>query len=284
MARRNGRSAGSGADALAATAPRPDESRLAPAARALGLGLGMWPLERAAFEQRLSVLIYSAALVTAAIWAVLGNEPSDHWLRVLGRLFMVSLVALGGLGWALQSRRLDQSAQTLRRNVLEQLALSDDLTGLPNRRAFFQRLQQEWSRFQRERQPFSLIILDLDGFKQVNDRFGHQTGDRSLQWLAGHLRACLRPGDLAARLGGDEFALLLPETPEDAACAVLGGLRAAVGNDHAMIDARTGATVDLRISGGVAAPDESTPDADHVVLAADTQLYRCKAERCSSHA
>ncbi|HVC30693.1 MAG TPA: GGDEF domain-containing protein, partial [Steroidobacteraceae bacterium] len=139
-----------------------------------------------------------------------------------------------------------------------------------------------WGRYQRHRRPFAVIILDLDGFKQVNDRFGHQTGDRSLQWLAAHLRRCSRQGDIAARLGGDEFALLLPETAADAARVVLDRLRTDVGSDRTLIDRRTGDVVDLRISGGVATPDERTSDADYIVHAADTQLYARKAER-SAH-
>ena len=282
MTRRDPRNRPAESEALAATVLRPDRRRLPLALRTIGLGLRPGPLRRAVLQQRLALFVYGGALVTAAVWAIFVDEPAGHWLRVLSRLFMVSLVALGGLGWALESRRLDQSIQTLRHGALEQLALSDDLTGLANRRAFFQRLQQEWGRFERYRRPFALIILDLDEFKQVNDRFGHQMGDRSLQWLAAHLRRCLRQGDMAARLGGDEFALLLPETSAESAGEMLNRLRLEVGSDRTLVDRRTGLVVDLQISGGVAAPDARTPDADHVVFAADTQLYARKGERSSA--
>jgi diguanylate cyclase (GGDEF)-like protein len=279
MARHDHPSPGSVSEALAAAGPRPYSGWLAPLLRVLGLSAFRSPLYCAAVDQRIAALIYGAALLTASVWAVVADEPSGHWPRILSRLFMVSLVALGGLGWALESRRLDQSVQHVRQEALQHLALSDDLTGLANRRAFFQRLQQEWSRYQRSARPFTVIILDLDGFKQINDRFGHQTGDRALQWLAGHLRRCLRQEDLAARLGGDEFALLLPETSAQSGQAVLDRLCTAVAADHSLVDARLGTVIRLRVSGGAATPDTSTLDADHLVLVADTQLYARKSER-----
>jgi len=104
----------------------------------------------------------------------------------------------------------DQLAATLR--LTEALSLTDELTGLPNRRAFAQRLEQELSRSQRTAQPLVLVMLDIDHFKDVNDHHGHYAGDMILRCYAQCMLRELRQHDLLARYGGEEFALLLPET------------------------------------------------------------------------
>jgi diguanylate cyclase (GGDEF)-like protein len=96
---------------------------------------------------------------------------------------------------------------------LRESALIDALTGVANRRRFDQVLATEWLRARRNRQPISLVVVDVDHFKLYNDRYGHPAGDACLRLVAQALvAACLRPGDLVARYGGEEFALLLPQT------------------------------------------------------------------------
>jgi diguanylate cyclase (GGDEF)-like protein/putative nucleotidyltransferase with HDIG domain len=114
-------------------------------------------------------------------------------------------------------------AQTSGDGRLEQLKLdaeTDGLTGLVNHRVFQERLRLEVSRALRHERPLSLVMIDIDGFKQFNDTFGHQVGDDVLETVAAHLAEVVRTNDTAARLGGDEFALLLPETSADAAQVV----------------------------------------------------------------
>jgi len=104
---------------------------------------------------------------------------------------------------------------TLKRNreLLESLAFLDGVTGIPNRRRFDRELGVEWKRAVRTRTPLSLLVADLDGFKDFNDLYGHGPGDDCLREVAGAINSCLqRPGDLAARYGGDEFVMLLPVT------------------------------------------------------------------------
>jgi diguanylate cyclase (GGDEF)-like protein len=96
--------------------------------------------------------------------------------------------------------------------LTEALSLTDELTGLPNRRAFVQRLDQELSRNQRTGQPLAMVVLDIDNFKNINDGYGHYVGDMILRSFAQSMVQELRQHDLLARYGGEEFVLLLPET------------------------------------------------------------------------
>lgn len=99
----------------------------------------------------------------------------------------------------------------------KELARTDSLTGAVNSRIFFELAQMEIDRLERYKHPFSLVYIDLDNFKSVNDQFGHPTGDHVLRTVVGYVREHLRKTEVIARLGGDEFALLLPETDQESA-------------------------------------------------------------------
>jgi diguanylate cyclase (GGDEF)-like protein len=106
------------------------------------------------------------------------------------------------------------------RNALErekEFARTDNLTGAVNSRLFYQLVQMEIDRSQRYKSPFSVVYIDLDNFKSVNDQFGHPTGDQVLCHVVKYIKKHLRKADVIARLGGDEFALLLPETNQQSA-------------------------------------------------------------------
>jgi diguanylate cyclase len=124
------------------------------------------------------------------------------------------------LGPAVQRELRDAESRMSRKIAearLEHMAYHDSLTDLPNRVLLHDRLQQAILAAQRDREPLSLLVLDLDGFKAINDSLGHHAGDRALQEVAVRLQARLRDVDTVARLGGDEFALLLPRTDSDGA-------------------------------------------------------------------
>lgn len=160
----------------------------------------------------------------------------------------------------------------LRRSLRAERAMADTdpLTGLANRRRFYELLGEEMERSRRYGHPFTVAYVDLDDFKAVNDRWGHETGDRVLEEVAAHLRGGLRATDRAARLGGDEFALLLPETDGEGAGRVLPSvrerLRGAMADGAWPVGFSVGAATFQRPRGG---PDD-------VVRVADALMYEVK--------
>lgn len=155
-----------------------------------------------------------------------------------------------------------------------QAVASDYLTGLANRRAFFEAAELEIERCQRSPRPLSLIMFDADHFKQVNDRHGHPAGDAVLQHLAGLLATTFRQIDVVARLGGEEFAVLLPSTDLPAAEAAANRLRLAVAAQPVEVD---GTLIRYTVSGGVTMLRDSASGIDALIRQADRALYAAKA-------
>ena len=157
------------------------------------------------------------------------------------------------------------------------LATTDALTGLQNARALQDRLQREVARAVRYRQPLSLLLIDLDGLKAINDRLGHHAGDRALRHVAGAIRAQLRASDIGVRWGGDEFALLAPNTRPPAAAALAQRVQSLVAS------APVGDAVPpMAVSIGIASfdPDAAVQvDASSLMHEADAALYRAKRSR-----
>ena len=163
------------------------------------------------------------------------------------------------------------------RRLLEQLASLDGLTGIPNRRQFDATLLKEWHRCQRNRQPLSLIVADVDFFKKYNDALGHAAGDRVLQEVAATLRqAARRPGDLVARYGGEEFVLLLPETNATGAQALAEGLQQLLHSKaFAHPNSSLGPWLTMSMGGNTIVPSTTALDPEFFALA-DAALYRAK--------
>lgn len=163
------------------------------------------------------------------------------------------------------------------RRLLEQLASLDGVTGIPNRRQFDATLLKEWHRCQRNQQPLSLIVADVDFFKKYNDALGHAAGDRVLQEVAATLRqAARRPGDLVARYGGEEFVLLLPETDATSAQALAEGLQQLLHSKaFAHPNSSLGPWLTMSMGGNTTVPSTTALDPEFFALA-DAALYRAK--------
>lgn len=165
------------------------------------------------------------------------------------------------------------------RDALTKLATVDGLTGIANRRSFDTALNREWRRLARTGQPLSVILMDVDHFKQFNDTYGHGLGDDCLKRVARAAADTIkRPADLVARYGGEEFVVLLPETDLEGAKFAAEAVRTAISNlkiPHTGSSAADHVTVSLGVAQG--APSDGGEQST-VVEAADKQLYKAKKD------
>lgn len=201
-------------------------------------------------------------------------------MRVEGEIYHFEVQALPlsvnerQFGWAvLLSDVTDRTRllQELRRD-----AQTDELTGVANRRCFVGTIETEYQRAIRHETHFSVIILDLDHFKDINDRYGHVAGDRALSGVVARIVSCLRKIDLISRYGGDEFAILLPETGAYSAFEVAERIREAVSVTPVEAD---GNIVHLTASLGISTHDpEHSANWVQLLDEADQAMYRAKAE------
>jgi diguanylate cyclase (GGDEF)-like protein len=157
---------------------------------------------------------------------------------------------------------------------VQEQARTDALTGLNNRGEFQRQLKEEVERSRRYNRSFSLLMLDIDHFKTVNDRYGHQAGDEVLRALAARLREQNRPVDHAARYGGEEFVVILPETTNEGALALAERLRTAVADTA--VPVTDGRTIPVTISIGVATFPADAGSETALIAAADSALYAAK--------
>jgi diguanylate cyclase (GGDEF)-like protein len=158
------------------------------------------------------------------------------------------------------------------RDALRDFALSDPLTGIANRRSLLAQIDYEVARHTRASLSFSLLMLDLDGFKGLNDRYGHAAGDDLLRDVASAMRDAIRAQDTVARIGGDEFCVLAPETDLSGTGQLVARVEQAVGNVTVGVKA-------LHASSGVAVfPDDGVSPAA-LMQAADQRLLSAKRER-----
>ena len=162
---------------------------------------------------------------------------------------------------------------------LEALSNTDGLLEIANRRHFDAKLDEEWRRALRQRQPLSLLMIDVDYFKRYNDSYGHQAGDRCLQSVARAARSALRrPGDLLARYGGEELVVVLPNTEQNGAILVARAIQRGLGNlriPHA--DSPVADQVTISVGVATMVPDKQTNSAQ-LVAAADHALYSAKED------
>ena len=204
-------------------------------------------------------------------------EENRTALTILGDLLTSALGIAGRVADA--NARAETLGETQRRlreqnNLLRELTVIDSLTGLYNRRFFDRRLNYEIERWRRSDHPLSLVMFDVDHFKNINDTYGHQIGDLVLKHLAQVAKKNTRDGDVLARHGGEEFVVLMPNSEIRAAMHGAERLRKAI-EDNPLV--HEGAAVPITISGGAAETQrEVTQDAQALLRAADVALYNAK--------
>jgi diguanylate cyclase (GGDEF)-like protein len=157
---------------------------------------------------------------------------------------------------------------------VEALSVTDDLTNLYNSRYLNQALHREAKRALRGGRPLSLLFLDLDGFKNVNDAHGHLLGSRALVETAEVIRSCSRETDIVARFGGDEFAVVLPDTNAQGARSVAERVRERLAGYQFLVS--EGLDVRLTVSIGIATLPDAASSSDELIEAADAAMYRVK--------
>lgn len=158
--------------------------------------------------------------------------------------------------------------------AIKEKAHRDELTGLLNRHHFFELAEKELYRTTRYGHPLSVIMLDIDYFKEVNDRYGHLNGDEVLRILANRLRERFRKSDIIGRFGGEEFVVLLPETPLNDAIHVAEDIRRAVEEEPFKL--KSGEEIKLTISIGITTYQETIKSIDQLIEVADQALYEAK--------
>jgi len=158
----------------------------------------------------------------------------------------------------------------------EHASLHDELTGLPNRRMLARRLHETMERARAMGTLLALVVIDLDGFKEINDTLGHAAGDEVLRWAARQFRAQLNQEDVLARLGGDEFAVILTDIPDrDAAQRAAQSLRCALDSGMLIL----GRQLAIRASIGFSLYPYESDNADRLYAIADRAMYDRKPRR-----
>lgn len=190
------------------------------------------------------------------------------------RIYKLSQLVANIAANALENAILFESVKTAQ-EYFEEMSIRDDLTKLFNRRHFYNRLEEEFSRAARHNHPLSLLFIDVDDFKQINDTYGHAIGDSALREIGGLLKGAARGSDLPARCGGDEFAMILPNTNGAGAVELAARISKTI---HAKkIEGMDNQTLSTSM-GCATFVDNNVPSSDALVKLADDAMYQSKAQ------
>lgn len=223
---------------------------------------------------RWSYGIFSMWMIVRSLLNVFPIGPTSFFASNGGQAWTMAVYIVYNVFWTfnyliLNNQRLREDLENAKLE-LERQATTDFLTGVPNDRSFFEIGHKEFQRSVRFKYPLSVVMIDLDGFKEINDKYGHARGDEVLRSAVSACSSKLRSSDTLARLGGDEFALLLAFTTEDNACVLAENLREAVANSST----ETGITVTA--SFGVAEISSDDKRIQDLLDRADMSLYEAK--------
>ncbi len=224
--------------------------------------------------ERLYTFSNVGELPLIVVVALASEDVFAPWKRAALLTSSATGVLCVGLLWLTWMLRRELRRRHHAEQVLSELAATDALTGLANRRTLDQRLRLEWERAQRSTEPLTLLMIDVDHFKAFNDRHGHHGGDEALRTVAqvigGNIR---RPADLAARYGGEEFAVVLPSTDAKGAWVIAEHIRSSV--EH--LPRVAGAERSITVSIGMSTWDKrSRQPLEALLLSADQALYEAK--------
>ncbi|KPQ00189.1 GGDEF domain-containing protein [Marinobacter sp. HL-58] len=218
--------------------------------------------------RRLGLAVSLFYMGIAAVIFLFRHQDQPEMMQALP----ITNIAVISLCILVFSHVYEVTRETSERQLMK-IAQTDPLTGLANRARLTDIFEREKHRARRYNSPISVLVLDLDHFKDVNDDHGHETGDRALQYIARTFRECLRATDLAARLGGEEFGILLSNTNSEQALEVAEKIRIAVASTPLTIN---GNVIRLTLSGGVAELGTDGDTLRELVRAADARLYAAK--------
>lgn len=199
------------------------------------------------------------------------TDPYSAWFALFA---LISLLIWTFYFFLINSARLELDLETARLELV-QLAMTDPLTGLPNRRHFFEHADREFERVKREKERLSFLLMDVDGFKLINDSHGHDAGDALLQHLSAILPAEVRAFDLAARFGGDEFIVMLVNADGERALEIAGRIHERVTHSPLKFGSQA---FNIELSMGIATFDGGQEDLKAVLKRADTALYQAKKD------
>lgn len=219
-----------------------------------------------------ALLLFVLAPVHAAGAAAVGAGGTLPLASIVGWALVLASAVVAG--WLVERSRRSQSALL---DTAQRLAMTDGLTGLLNRRAFQDQLTRACATLAHAPQPFALVVLDIHGFKQINDTHGHLAGDAVLQAVGQALATSVRVGDLAFRYGGDEFAVLLCGVDARQAQEVAERLKAAAESAARSRNVLEPDGLLLRLSVGVAVAPDHGRDPDRLFACADRAMYASKA-------
>jgi diguanylate cyclase (GGDEF)-like protein len=207
------------------------------------------------------ISLFIGAMEKLYVYPLSVTDVMEDLFRLVGSAFVIVAI----IKWIKYNEEIKQQ--------LIELASKDDLTGIMNRRVFDIEFKREFANAKRYKKEFSLIAIDLDGFKEINDQYGHFFGDLVLKMFTKEVNSLLREGDIFSRWGGDEFSILLSQTGKENALKVAEKIRYATKNIHVKTD---GENIHFTVSLGVTTFTNNDYDVIEVIERADKALYEAK--------